>query len=209
MRRTWLSLLLLPPIAVVLVAAMSGSAGAQRARAASGRQFTAKLSYNETNHGRAKGTATVGIQGRGSYSVRLRAGAALEAAFITLATGVPVTKIAQGGSYTVQRDIAGSGDITGLAVVKFKAHGLGVACLSYTAKPGKFVPGDTFVPMSGSIKVVGGSGAATHWHGSVKFNQTGVTGSTVEQLGANGSEQASIGSARHMTTACKRVAALR
>jgi hypothetical protein len=209
MRRARLSLLLLAPMAVVVVVGLSGAAGARRARVASGKQFTAKLSYTETNHGRSKGSTTVGIQGRGSFSVKLGAHAALEAAFIAVMTGVPVTKIAAGGSYTVQRDIAGSGVVTGLAVAKFKAPGLGVVCVSYTEKSGKFMPGSSFVPMSGAFKTVGGIGAASRWRVSVTFKQTTVTGSTIEQFGANGSEQASLGNAKPMTAACKHVATIR
>jgi hypothetical protein len=209
MRRARLSFLLLVPIAVALVVGLSGTAGARRARVASGKQFTAKLSYEETNHGRSMGSAIVGIQGRGGFSVKLGAHAAVEAAFIALATGVPVSKIATGASYTVQRKIAGSGVVTGLVVAKFKAPGLGVVCVSYTAKPGKFVPGSSFVPMSGTAKTVGGVGAAARWRVSLTFKQTSVTGSTVEQFGGNGSEQASLGNARPMTAACKHVAAIR
>jgi hypothetical protein len=209
MRRARLSILLLAAIAAALVLGLSGAAGAGRARVASGKPFAAKLSYTETNHGRSQGSRTVGIQGKGHFSVRLGARAAIAATFIALMTGVPLTKIATGGSYTVQRNIAGNGVVTGLAVVKLKAPGLGVVCVSYTEAPGKFVPGSSFVPMSGAIKTVGGVGAAARWRGSVTFKQTSVTGSTVEQFGAKGSEQATLGNPRPMTAACKHVAAIR
>jgi hypothetical protein len=208
MRRARLSIFLLVPVTVALVVALSGTAGARRANAAVGKQFTAKVSYKETNHGQAKGPASLGIQGTGSFSARLGAHAAAAAAFLAVVTGVPLTKIAAGGSYTVQRDIAGNGVVTGLAVVRFKALGLGAVCVSYTEKPGTFTPGASFVPMSGTVKTVGGSGAAARWRVSAAFKQTNVTGSAVEQLVANGSEHASLGSPKPMTAVCKHVAAI-
>jgi hypothetical protein len=209
MFRTRLSPLLLVPIAVALVVLLSSAAGAKRAAVAAAKQFTSQLSYHETNSGRSQGSATIGIQGRGSFSVKLGPHAAAEAAFIALVTGVPATKIASGGTYTVQRDIAASGLVTGVVVARFKAKGLGVACVSYTEKPGKYVPGSSFVPMSGSFKTVGGVGPAAGWRVNVSFTETSVTGATIEQLGARGSEQASVGKAKPMTAACKRVAAIK
>jgi hypothetical protein len=142
-------------LAVIAVAALSASAGARRATAGSASKFGASLTYKETNRGRQQGAATIGIQGTGSFSAKLGARAALEAAVISLVTGVPATKIAQGGTYTVQRDIAASGDVSGLAVARFKAKGLGTVCVSYTEKAGKFVPSTgTARPMSAACKRV-------------------------------------------------------
>jgi hypothetical protein len=176
--------------------------------AAAGKPFSAKLSYNETNHGMAKGQSTIGIQGKGTFSAKLSPHAALEAALMALATGVPVSKIAKGGSYTVQRNIAASGKVTGLAVLKFTLHSLGTVCISYTATPGRFVPGSSFVPVSGSFTTVGGTGSASTWKISAAFKETNVTGSAIEQLSGTGSEHASTGKARRMTAACKHVAAI-
>lgn len=207
MRRAHLSVLL-APIAIALVIGLSGGARARQANVAGAKPFSAKLSYDETNSGRSQGSAVLGIQGKGSFSVKLGAHAAVEAAFIALVTGVPVAKIATGGSYRVQRDIAASGVVTGLAVAKLKVRGLGTVCVSYTEKPGKFVPGSSFVPMSGTFTTVGGTGAAARWRVKVQFKQTSISGTTIEQFGADGSEQASVGAKRGMTAACKRVAAL-
>ena len=185
----------------------SGAVGA-RSQSASAKAFAAHLSYKETNSGRQRGSATIGILGRGSFSAALGRSAALEAAIISLATGVPVSSIAQGGTYVVQRDIAGDGSVKGLAIAKLKAHGLGTVCLSYTEKPGKFKPGMSFVPMSGQIKTLGGSGAAARWRVDVSFRQNSVSGSQTEQFSAGGTEHASTGRAMGMSAACRRVASL-
>jgi hypothetical protein len=206
-------LLLIVAVAAVLVAAPvavgPSSAGAPRAHAATaGRPFTAKLSYAETNHGRQVGQATTGIEGHGTFSAKLSVGAALEAAVIALASGVPVMQIAKGGSYGVRRQTAASGVVTGTVVASFKAHGLGTVCIGFTATPGRFLQGASFVPVSGSFKTLGGTGAASHWRGSVGFKQTGLTGMSIENFTFSGSEHAATGGAKGLSAACKRVAKL-
>ncbi len=173
----------------------SAHAATPHAHAASQKPYTAKLSYNETNSGRQQGQATVGIVGHGTFSAKLSPAGAFDAALIAVATDAPISKIAQGGTYVVQRQIAGDGDVTGLAVTRFKARGLGTACVSYTEKPGRFVIGMSFVPMTGAIKTVGGTGAAATWKLKVSFKQNSVNGTNVESFGANGSEQAGAGAA--------------
>jgi hypothetical protein len=206
------------PIVAVSAASLGGglaaSAGTRvthpanrpAAHAAASKPYTANISYRETNPGTNKGQATLGIQGKGSFSVTLSPRMALAAAVVSLATGVPVIKIAHGGTYSLQRDIAANGNVTGLIVARFKIHGLGTVCLSYTEKPGTFTPGMIFLPMSGTIKAVGGTGAAATWRGASNFKQTNVTGTPVEQFAYGGSEHVSTGKARPMTKACKRVA---
>ena len=209
-RRVRLSLLLalVALVALAVGAVVQLAAGATAHRAAAKKSYGAKLTYVETNHGRTIGGANIGIQGHGTFSATLGTRAALEAALIAAATGVPVTKIAQGGSYTVLRSIAANGRIAGTVVATFKARGLGTLCASYTEKPGTFVPGDSFVPMSGTFAAVGGTGAAARWHGSLSFTQTGVSGLKVEQLSARGTGSGTIGKARPMTKICKTVAKL-
>ena len=217
-RRVRLITALFLPIVLVaaLVSVVSGTAGARRAslagvpRASSvgaSKPYTAKLSYDESNHGHQHGQTTVGIVGHGAFSAKLGPGAALDAALIALATGVPVNKISQGGTYVVSRQIAGNGDVSGMAVAKFKARGLGTVCLSYVETPGVYA-GAGFVPMSGSIKTVGGTGLAASWRARLGFRQNSLSGTSVEQFGASGSEHASTGAPKRMTAACKRVAAL-
>ena len=209
-RRVRLGLLLaLVAVAVGAAVQLASGAPAHRAhRASAQKKYGAKVTYVETNHGRTVGGANVGIQGHGTFSATLGTRAALEAAIIAAATGIPVTKIAQGGSYTVLRSIAANGHIAGTVVATFKARGLGTLCASYTAKPGKFVPGDSFVPVSGTFAAVGGTGAAARWHGSLSFSETGVSGVKVEQLSGKGAESGAIGKARPMTKTCKTVAKL-
>ncbi|HEY8625984.1 MAG TPA: hypothetical protein VIL82_08250 [Solirubrobacteraceae bacterium] len=196
-------------VGIPALGAQPHDASARTLPAAASKGYSAKLSYDETNPGKQRGSALLGIQGHGAFSAKLGANAALEAAVIALATGVPVTKIAKGGSYSVQRDIAGSSAVSGTAVVTFRAHGLGTLCVSFSAKPGRFVPGQSFVPLSGTLRAAGGTGAAAHWKGSVAFKQTSVSGMAVEQFGMSGSEQGSVGKARGLTAACRKVAALK
>ncbi len=200
--------ILLTLVAIVAGAVVQLASGATAHRASAAKKYGGKVTYVETNHGRTVGGASLGIQGHGTFSATLGTRAALEAAIVAAATGLPVTKIAQGGSYTVQRSIAASGRITGTLVATFKARGLGTACATYIEKPGKFVPGDSFVPMSGTITAVGGTGGAARWHASVSFTQGAVSGIKVEQFSGKGSASGAIGKARSMSKACKAVAKL-
>ena len=152
------------------------------------------------------GQTTTGIEGKGAFSAKLGGRATISAAVIALATGVPITKLAQGGTYTVTRAISARGTITGTAVTHFKAHGLGTACVRYTETPGKYTPGAGFIPMSGTITSLGGTGAAAHWRVRVNFTQKSVSGLKTETFGGSGAEQIATGKARGMTAACKRVA---
>jgi hypothetical protein len=122
-------------------------------------------------------------------------------------TDVPLNKIAQGGSYAVARDIASNGKVSGTVFVKFKAKGLGTVCITLGSKPGAFA-GGSFVPMSGTLKVAGGTGSAARWRGTAKFDETAVSGDAVEQLGGKGSATASTGAAKGLNKACKRVSKL-
>jgi hypothetical protein len=148
----------------------------------------------------------VGIRGHGTFSAKLSGGAALDAAVISLATGVPVTKIVKGGSYKQQWSLLGNNDDQGIIVASFKTHGLGTVCISYLTKHGHFVLGDSFVPASGSFKFVGGTGAAAKWRVSATYKQTNVSGNTAERFSLTGSEHTSTGRAKGMSAACKRVA---
>jgi hypothetical protein len=188
-------------LALILIAVLAVSAGAASKHTSA---YTGSYSYTETNHGTDSGGATKGITGTGKYAAKLGPAAAIAARVVGAATGVPLAKIAKGGSYKVRRDIASNGKVTGLVVVKFKESGLGSACLSITAKQGKF-NGGSFVPLSGTIKMVGGKGAAAKWRGSAAFDQTDVSGDATEQFKEKGSAHASTGSAKGFTKACKKL----
>jgi hypothetical protein len=191
-------------LAVIVVAALVIPALGSTARVAkAGTGVTTKIAYTETNHGHLQGSSTVGIQGHGSFSAKLTKRAALEAAVLAAATGIPFTRIAQGGSYTVEHS-----DTSGVAVVSFKARGLGALCLSYSAKHGKFVIGQSFLPTTGTLKTLGGTGAAAKWSGSASFKQTTLTGIRVEQFGFSGSAHGSVGRPKTMSATCRRVAKL-
>jgi hypothetical protein len=187
--------------AVPITSALAGGRAAKK-------PFRAHISYVETDHGHQQGSATVGIVGHGSFSAKLGAHAAVAEALLSLATGVPVSKVARGGTYTVQRRISSTGVGSGLAVAKFKAHGLGTLCLSFGFVPGKYTPGSSFVPVSGTLKPDGGTGSAAHWRGSLSFKQTTIGGSNTETIGVSGTLRASTAGARHMSAACRSVAKL-
>jgi hypothetical protein len=187
-------------LAVIAAGFTVAAAAAPRHKSA----YTTALTYTETNHGTDSGGATRGIKGHGTFRAKLGPAAAVGARVIGAATGVPLAKIAQGGSYKLARDIDANGKGSGILVVKFKASGLGSACLSFVAKPGQF-NGGGFVPMSGTLKMVGGKGAAAKWRGSASFDQTDVSGSGTEQIKEKGTAHPSTGSAKGFTPACKKV----
>jgi hypothetical protein len=183
-----------------------GAPATPRAHASSsGKAYSTTITYVETNHGHLRGSTTTGIQGHGTFSAKLSAHAALEAAVIAAATGIPLPQIVKGGSYTIEHSDNG----TGVAVVTFKARGLGKLCVGYTAKAGKFVPGDAWIPVSGTLKALGGTGTAATWSGSVTFNQTALSGTSVQKYGFSGQARGSVGKARGMSATCKHVAAIK
>jgi hypothetical protein len=189
---------------VAAVVAMTVSAGARKPHS---RAYTASIGYTETNHGRDGSDGSVkGIEVKGKFSAKFGPGAAIAARVIGAATGVPFADIAKGGTYRARRDIDKNGKVTALLVARFKAPGLGTACLSLVAKPGKF-NGGSFIPTSGTLKMVGGKGAAARWRGSAGFDQTDLTGSSgAEQLKEKGAAHASTGAKKGLTKACKSVA---
>jgi hypothetical protein len=196
--------------AAVLILVLAGSpAHAASARAARAKPFSAHVTYDETNQGQQRGMAVVGIVGHGSFSGRFGAHTTFEVAVLSAASGFPLQKIAKGGTYVVRRGVSSKGIGTGIAVAKFKAKGLGKLCVSYRAKPGKFHPGMSFVPVSGTVKVLGGTGMAAHWHGSLSFKQNSITGLVTENVGVSGSVHPSVGKAKGMSAACKAVGHLR
>jgi hypothetical protein len=189
-------------LAVSVAGALTIGAGARKPPS---HPYTASLTYTEGDHGTDSGGATRGITGSGKFSAKLGPGAAIAARLIGAATGVPLAKIAKGGSYKMRRDIDASGKVTAILVAKFKAPGLGSACLSFVSKPGRF-NGGGFVPMTGTLKMVGGKGAAARWRGSAQFEQTAVSGGGTEQIKEKGTAHPSTGTAKGFTAACRKVA---
>ena len=183
----------------------SALAGGPAHTAAAKKPFSAHVTYSETEHGHQNGSSTVGIVGHGKFSAKLTAHASLAVALISLATGVPLDKAAQGGTYTVHKSISSTGVGTGLVVASFKAKGLGKLCLGFKFVPGKYNPtaGSGFVPVSGTFAALGGTGAAAKWRGSLSFKQTNITGLSVENIAVSGSARPSTGQAKGMSKACR------
>lgn len=205
MRRAIFACLSLSTVALVLVLAPDlGAAPASHASRA--RAFTGQFSSRITNEGTTKGNAVSGVVARGTFSAKLSPAAAIVARLLGAATGVPYTQLAKGGSFVARYSVDGNGTGTGLFMAKFRAKGLGSECFSYKAKPGKFMPGDSFVPVSGSFKLVGGSGRAAHLRGSGKLDQTGITGTSTETTAGKGSASLSVaGKAKKPSAACEAI----
>jgi hypothetical protein len=140
----------------------------------------------------------------GSFSAKLGPGAQLVAGLASLATGIPYADIAKGGTFRAK--IAPSSQ-DGLALVTFKDHALGVACVRWSGSSGRYDPSKGYLPVNGALTVVGGTGAAAHWSGSLPFTQTGLTGRDTLEFDAL--PKATTGAGRGLTTACKAVAALK
>jgi len=72
-------------VGIPALGAQPHDASARTLPAAASKGYSAKLSYDETNPGKQRGSALLGIQGHGAFSAKLGANAALEAAVIALA----------------------------------------------------------------------------------------------------------------------------
>jgi hypothetical protein len=172
--------------------------------------ISGSVTYKITNEGRDVGQTTTGVVGQGTISGKLSLGAQLSATLLGAVKGIPMTAITSGGAYVVRYDIDAKGDHKGLAVIKFKSPGVGSLCIGFTVRYGKFVPGKAdYVPSAGSFNTVGGSGSIAKVHASGRFNQGEVTGSTIEQILANGSvDSLAVGHAVPLSGPCAEVARL-
>ncbi|MBV9605582.1 MAG: hypothetical protein JO027_10760 [Solirubrobacterales bacterium] len=139
---------------------------------------------------------------RGHFSAKLSAGARDVAAVLAAVTGVPYPEIARGGTYVAK--VTGDG---GLAVVRFSDHALGTACVKYSAKAGTYNPSLGYLKVTGSMTIVGGTGQAAHWTGTIKFRQTGLTGKDTLVFG--GTAIGSTRAAHGLTAACTSAAKLK
>jgi hypothetical protein len=140
---------------------------------------------------------------KGTFTAKLGSAARVVAALLSAATGVPYGEIAKGGTFKAK--VAASKG--GTAVVTFSDHALGKACVKWSGTSGKYDPSKGYLPVDGSLKMVGGTGAAAHWRGSLTFKQTGLTGTDTLQFSAlvHGSRGAGHG----MTAACRAVTRLK
>jgi hypothetical protein len=152
-----------------------------------GRGISGTVSYKVINEGRSVGKKTTGVVGRGTVSGKLSLDAKIAASLVGAVKGIPLARIASGGSYVVRYDVAANGDHRGLLVMKFKP-GIGSLCVDFAVKYGKFVPGKTdYVPSTGTFATVGGTGKIAKVHALGRFKQGEVTGSLIEQFLGNGS----------------------
>jgi hypothetical protein len=161
------------------------------ARVAAGKAFTTSIVNTDFGSDGA----------RGSFSAKLGSSARALTALLSVATGVPYDQIARGGTYVAR--IAPSSE-AGLAVVTFADHSLGTACVQWAGMGGKYNPSNGFVVVDGSLKLLGGTGAAAHWRGSLTFKQTGVTGTDTLAFGTR--VNGSIGPSHTMPATCRAVA---
>lgn len=135
-------------------------------------------------------------------------GDASDLALMALATGIPFTKIARGGSYGAKFTFGATGTNTGTVVTRFKARGLGSLCFAFTATGGRFRPGDTFVPTTGKVMVLGGTGAAARWNATATYSLKAITGTSTEKFRFSGTAQGTIAKKRGLSLTCRQVAAL-
>jgi hypothetical protein len=61
--------------------------------------------------------------------------------------------------------------IAGPAVVRFSDRALGTACVQWSGTSGKYDPSKGYRVVHGSMKMIGGTGAASHWRGSSPSNR--------------------------------------
>jgi hypothetical protein len=141
---------------------------------------------------------------KGRFSATLSSSAHLVADLASVVTGVPYAQIAEGGTFTAK--VAASSE-AGLAVVTFSDHALGKACVQWSGTSGPYDPSKGYRAVNGSLKMVGGTGAAAHWRGSLTFKQTGLTGS--DTLKFTTLLSGSTGAGRGMTAACRAVTKLK
>jgi len=200
---------LLPALAAAALLALPGGTTALGAAPSSGRAFKSTLTYRETNPGRESGQAILGIVGRGTFSAKLGGRALAAARLLRMLTGAPLDAMAKGGSYVVRFDLDAKGSAHGLVVAKFRAPGVGSLCLAFTNAHGKFVPGKSFIPTTGTVSTMGGTGAGARVSGKGRFVLRNVTGSDVEQFLSDGAVfPVQLAAPKPPNAACKAVAKL-
>jgi hypothetical protein len=174
-----------------------------------GRGISGTVSFKVTDEGRTAGQTTTGVVGQGTVSGKLSLDAKIAASLLGAVKGIPLTRIASGGSYVVRYDVEANGNHRGLLVMRFKP-GIGSLCVDFTVKYGKFVPGKTdYVPSTGTFATVGGTGKIAKIHASGRFKQGEVTGSMIEQFLGDGSlVSLAAGSAAPLSKECSAVAKL-
>jgi hypothetical protein len=174
-----------------------------------GRGNSGTVSYTVPDEGQSVGKTTTGVVGRGTVSGKLTLDARIAASLLGAVKGIPLTRIASGGSYVARYDVDANGNHRGLLVMTFKP-GIGSLCVNFAVTYGKFVPGKTdYVPSTGTFATVGGTGKIAKIHASARFKQGEVTGNMIEQFLGNGSLiSLTAGSAAPLSKECAAVAKL-
>lgn len=187
------------------VAAPASSPPSHRGTAAKAvtRSATVQVSYTETDSGKDSGGVLKGVTGHGKFSAKLSPAGAVLARLLAAATGLPFSSIAKGGAYAARFDVNAANGQSGLLAAKYTTKSLGSSCLTFKSKRGKFVPGQSFIPTSGSINTAGGTGAAARWHGGGSYKRTGVTGSDTEQFSGTTKVKVSTAKAKAPSAKCK------
>jgi hypothetical protein len=146
------------------------------------------VTFKITNEGHDVGKTTSGVVGQGTISGKLSLGAKLGATLLGAVKGVPISAVANGGSYVVRYDIDAQGNHDGIVVITFKSPSLGSICIGFTASYGAFQPGKTDdAPASSKFATVGGTGKMARVHASGRYDQGEVSGSAIERILAHGS----------------------
>jgi hypothetical protein len=73
--------------------------------------------------------------------------------------------------------------------------------VQWSGTSGKYDPSKGYRVVHGSMKMIGGTGAAAHWRGSLAFTPTGLTGSDTLQFTTL--PTGSTGAGHGLTPACK------
>lgn len=167
------------------------------------RSGTVQVSYTETNAGQDSGGVVKGVTGHGKFSAKLSPAAAVLARLAGVATGLPFSSIAKGGTYAARFDVDAAGGESGLLAVKYTTKGLGSSCVTYKTKHGKFVQGQSFIPTSASVESSGGTGSAARWHGGATYKLTDLTGGDTEQISGTTKAKLSTGKAKAPSARCK------
>jgi hypothetical protein len=198
------------PVTIGVLAASGALATAsapqrQVGRSANSSGMTVTLTFAQTSAGTQHGQSTIGVKGHGTFSAKLGKHAQ-DVALLAAVTGIPFNKIARGGSFAADFTIGAHGTNAGTVVARLKTKGLGSFCFGFTAQGGQFQQGDGFVPTTGTITLLGGTGAAAHWHGGASFALSTIGGTSMtEKLTFTGTARGTVAARAHgLTAVCKR-----
>ena len=158
----------------------------------SGLPVTAHITYVETDHGKTVGATATGVVGHGTISLDGSLGGLL-------------AKLPTRATYITRYDIDASGNYHALLLAQAKA---GSICLSGDVAFGKFKPGASFPPTSGTYSTLGGTGLGATLRLNGSYRITAVSGTTALQLTATGPVTVRPGPPKALPPACRALAHL-